>query len=30
MVVMNSRPRNFLLCRWDAVAEAGRPALQMR
>jgi 3-phytase len=30
MVVMNSRPRNFLLYRWDAVAEAGRPALKMR
>jgi 3-phytase len=30
IVVMNSRPRNFLLYRWDAVAEAGRPALQMR
>jgi hypothetical protein len=29
-VAMNSAPRNFLLYRWDAAAEAGRPALQVR
>jgi 3-phytase len=30
MVAMNSAPKNFLLYRWDAVAEAGRPALRVR
>ena len=30
MVAMNSAPKNFLLYRWDAVAEAGRPVLTMR
>jgi 3-phytase len=30
MVAMNSAPRNFLLYRWDDVAEAGRPTLKKR
>jgi 3-phytase len=30
MVAMNSAPKNFLLYRWDAIAEAGRPVLTMR
>jgi 3-phytase len=30
MVAMNSAPKNFLLYRWDAAAEAGRPTLQVR
>ena len=30
MVAMNSAPKNFLLYRWDAIAEAGRPTLKMR
>ena len=30
MVAMNSTPKNFLLYRWDAIAEAGRPTLLLR
>ncbi len=30
MVAMNSAPKNFLLYRWDAIAGAGRPTLEMR
>ena len=30
MVAMNSAPKNFLLYRWDAIAQAGRPTLKMR
>jgi 3-phytase len=30
LVAMNSASKNFLLYRWDAMAETGRPALQVR